>query len=167
MSFHAKCFRLIEQGQYRKGSWAVFVQVTDTLGVKFYDSPSVRDWSMVAQECAAEVGIAPKVYGILDIKAPRFGNLSPCNSRFSDRMYGYVTEIVDTDVHIEQHEMDNLADTLRNIGLSSRDSYGNVGHTSDGTTVQFDFDPCYALRNLFENEYGGYIEHNDELISML
>lgn len=133
----------------RIGNWCIFVPFGNGWGVKLYSSEYERDWAWIAQGYAAEVNAAPKVGMTFSMRVtPSMRNLRPHEVPLGDEVFGYVTECVEIPKYgITTEEYCTLEKKLLAIGLDMWDTtlHSNVGYLANGTAVQYDFDPNYAL----------------------
>ncbi len=131
------------------GCWCIFVSLSDTEGVKFYNHPKIRDEAWLLQAAAADVGLAPAVGDMFDMPHLKsWGSVRPSKwTSTPETVYGYVTELVDVneDADISTEEYEDCESLLIDHGISIRDisEYNNLGRTLDGTVVRYDFDPMF------------------------
>lgn len=131
------------------GSWCIYVPLSDTEGLKLYPDKRMRDEAARLQGEAARFGVGPTVKNI-NIEMPMLSSWDRPHMwklrGFADvsMLYGYVTEIVTEGVNDDDLYKDLIV-RLDDLGMTVTDlSQGmNVGMTTDGQAVMFDFDPMF------------------------
>lgn len=128
--------------------------MNQSLGVKFYHDPKIRDEAMRLQTLGYEAGLAPSVGQKIDMPWLEGWKRPSHWTHDVPTVYGYVTQIVDlidaSELAYEEFrvEQSNFKRMLRDNGLSTDDlGYYNLGRIN-GKLVRHDWDPMFYKATL-------------------
>jgi hypothetical protein len=122
------------------GICCVFVPITDKIGAKTYKNEEDRDGCYDRQNQAAAVDLGPETYGKFEMVAESEYSSFSRSHKIGDKLYGYLTEIVETNSSYCRVEAEKLVRELRDkINFDFYDiGYNNVGR-KNGKLVCIDF----------------------------
>jgi hypothetical protein len=136
------------------------VRLSSETGLKLYITREERDACFVLQSIGAENSIAPQVGECLEIdglkipedEAPKWWKYSN-RSETPKRLYGYLTEVIETKVINDKAAVDWLCVGVEAIGMRPVDMWDghNMGRLRDGRPVVFDWDPR-TVPGIFTND---------------
>lgn len=135
-------------GSTASGTSCVFVQLTEKTGIKLYATKLERDASYVALSVAAEHGLAPDVGECVEITGATLQRARWWPANFQPaRLYGFLTEVVDTNIDPPWDELCNLRSMVNDLfGFSNMPDIcsGNIGRNDKGKLVAIDLDGRFS-----------------------
>lgn len=138
------------------GKWCIFVSLSETEGVKFYETKKLRDEAAELQREAAKYGLGPNVGAFCEMPIIQSWDI-PDNWEQYEIGYGYITQKADTR-SLTDEEFEELIDDLHYHGLSTSDLNQSLNcGIIDGKPVRIDFDPVFYHANS-ENSLDDYEE---------
>ena len=138
--------RKISSSETSTGHWCIFIQISDTVGLKLYHSKEMRDDTQALQETGHECGFAPKCWGEFDMEFSAEDNDTPHRWRDTGHAFGYYTELVDTTIPVSVEDAEELTDDMEAKGFRTKDLgyYNNTGYCKKtGVLFCYDWDVEY------------------------
>jgi hypothetical protein len=137
----------ISSSDTSQGHWCIFVQISDTVGLKLYHSREMRDDTQALQETGHECGFAPKCWGEFEMEFSTEDENLDTPHRWKDTGYafGYYTELVDIG-NVDSDDSYELIENMSNKGFKTTDIgyYNNTGYCKKtGILLCYDWDVEY------------------------
>ena len=139
----------ISSDQSDSGSWCIFVQVTEEVGLKLYHRRDLCEDTRALQELAYEAGVGPRAWGYFEM--PFTEDMEDQEPRRwptgVKHVFGYLTEIVDqVELYDDDEEFGDLIFQMQSHGFTARDTLPgyNVGYCRrTGKLLSLDWDMQY------------------------
>lgn len=123
------------------GHCCLFVQLSNSEGVKFYHTKKIRDQAANAQRKASNLKLGPRVGEFCEMPALQSWHWPHRWPLETTKVYGYITQVAEIRV-LTVEEFDYLQTALiyNSFDVADIDYAFNVG-VIDGMPVCIDFDP--------------------------
>lgn len=126
------------------GVFCLFVQLSETEGVKFYKSANLRDRAAAHQTEAYAAGLAPRVGASCEMPClASWKRPDSWREEVIETVYGYVTEVA-TDVgRLKDNELRFLLFAMQEHNFRTDDMHCLNAGKVNGWPVCIDFDPAF------------------------